>query len=801
MEVFREDVAYQRFQVSRPIFDKQSQLNEATTRLRLIDSILFEVLHWPRDFVETERYCRTEGYADYVFILNDRPALVLEAKKTDRTFVIPQRTLQNRPYLFGLLARECRPAADALQQAIGYAATIGARYIAISNGHQWLFAMTFVADQSLDERLVYIFESLDAISLRFRMFCACFSQSGLSENAVSRDLLDTLKQPAPIKLSSKIPAYPVAASRNVFQNELSYILDYVWQTLNQEENTPSFLENCYVEPESHIDIITLVKELLEKRKTEDGILTQYEVLSIERLPKELAHLPSERPFVILGDVGRGKTSFLKYLRFVAAKEILRNYIQIDLNFIDRPDSTSVIPEYIYGEIDRQLRDIYLIDINENSFVRGVLNLELQWLKRTPEASVYVNDIQRYREFELKKIQDWMTDRHQYLTRVFHHLKRGRNRSIAIFFDNLDRRESDLQEAAFLKASAMARDWSSFVLICLRPDTYYRSQQNGVLDTIAPIAFTVGQPDLSLVLKRRFEYAKSIAEGRELDQSLIRGAPSRDISLDLPKVAKIFESCEFAARKRHGIVPVLEAVSNGNIRQLLDLARRILSSGHLDTKKILGLIETTGNYTIPDFEGIKTLLYGDYMQYDPSRSPFINMLDIRHSDLAEHFLRLALLHYLSKTSIDPDVTLGYVKESDLMGYLSSLCYSHALILESIEYLIYKHCVEGHILAESTHRSSRLLRITPLGRFHIFSLLPIFQYIDAIIIDTPIIDEKVRAEIGDSYQINERLLRTEVFLGYLDDSSKAIKDGELLAEWRRVVALARENITEIRLRVNS
>ena len=31
---------------------------------------------------------------------------------------------------------------------------------------------------------------------------------------------------------SKIPAYPVAASRNVFQNELSYILDYVWQTLN-----------------------------------------------------------------------------------------------------------------------------------------------------------------------------------------------------------------------------------------------------------------------------------------------------------------------------------------------------------------------------------------------------------------------------------------------------------------------------------------------------------------------------------------------------------------------------------------
>lgn len=392
----------------------------------------------------------------------------------------------------------------------------------------------------------------------------------------------------------------------------------------------------------------------------------------------------------------------------------------------------------------------------------------------------------------------MSDRHQYLTKVFRHVKRGQRRSIAIFFDNLDRRESELQEAAFLKASAIARDWSSMVLICLRPDTYYRSQQNGVLDTIAPIAFTVGQPDLALVLKRRFQYAQSIAEGRSIDQSLVRGAPSRDISFDLPQVAKIFASCEFAARKRHGIVPVLEAVSNGNIRQLLDLARRILSSGLLDTKKILDLIDKTGGYTIPDFEGIKTLLYGDYMQYDPSRSPFINMLDIRHSDPGEHFLRLALLHYLSKTSIDPDVTLGYVKETDLIGYMSSLGYSHALVSEAIEYLINKHCVDKHLLVDSAVRISRLLRITPLGRFHIFSLLPMFQYLDAIIIDTPIIDENIRGKLGDTYQIHARLARTEAFVGYLDNCSKAIKDGELLSEWRRVAALALEDISEIRRR---
>ncbi len=59
--------------------------------------------------------------------------------------------------MFGILATECLPATKALQQAIGYAATLGARYVAISNGHQWLLTLTFVPDQPLESRLVYVF--------------------------------------------------------------------------------------------------------------------------------------------------------------------------------------------------------------------------------------------------------------------------------------------------------------------------------------------------------------------------------------------------------------------------------------------------------------------------------------------------------------------------------------------------------------------------------------------------------------------------------------------------------------------
>ena len=65
MKDFKEDVAYQE------LVDKMSDLkrltrleNESETRLRAIDTILFDILRWNKNSVETEKYCRNEGYAD-----------------------------------------------------------------------------------------------------------------------------------------------------------------------------------------------------------------------------------------------------------------------------------------------------------------------------------------------------------------------------------------------------------------------------------------------------------------------------------------------------------------------------------------------------------------------------------------------------------------------------------------------------------------------------------------------------------------------------------------------------------------
>ena len=375
------DIAHNSFSKALPQLKRLSPTeNESTTRFRAIDTVLFEILDWHKEDVETERYCRAEGYADYVCMTEGQNLLVIEAKRVGTAFILNTDKLESRPYSFGFIASESKAAASAFQQAISYAATLGAHYVAITNGRQWLLTLTYVEGKELQDRLVYVFESFEAIRDRFRLFYQCFSKSQLSHHEVDATLRDILLKPAPPKASSNINGYPHQAARNIFQNELSYVLDYVWQVMSQDEGTSDFVNKCYVNPNSHKDTIALVKELIAKRTSEDAILAQHDIKSIDNLPQQLAHLPSEKPFVILGQVGRGKTSFLKYLRYVAASEQLTNYIQLDINFIDRPDEVSQIPLYVYNEIERQLLELYKIDISEDHFVRGVLHSELQRFK-------------------------------------------------------------------------------------------------------------------------------------------------------------------------------------------------------------------------------------------------------------------------------------------------------------------------------------------------------------------------------------------------------------------------------------
>ena len=100
------------------------------------------------------------------------------------------------------------------------------------------------------------------------------------------------------------------------------------------------------------------------------------------LPDLINKPAPEKPVVILGRIGHGKTTFLRYLRQEAAKSQLERYLQLDVDFIVRPGRVDEIREYIFAQLEEQLRDRYQIDITDDQFVRAALDGDLRRFRRT-----------------------------------------------------------------------------------------------------------------------------------------------------------------------------------------------------------------------------------------------------------------------------------------------------------------------------------------------------------------------------------------------------------------------------------
>ncbi|MBY0113951.1 MAG: hypothetical protein K2Y21_14125 [Phycisphaerales bacterium] len=789
------DDAFSALKEHRETIKGAAHANESTTRLRAINTLLFNVLKWDTLDVQTEKYVRAEGFADYAFGRSRTISLILEAKRDADYFIVNKRTFPDRPASFSLIARESPSAEAALRQATSYAASLGSHYVAISNGHQWLLSLTYVQNQAIEDRMVFVSESIDAIQTRFHQFFECFSPQAVFANIASTRLLENRKAPAPAKLSTRITNYPTPADRNVISNELGYIVDLVWDEMQKDESSVDFLTECYVPPPASEDALKLASGMLANRKRQDESEMQKSVPA-ENVADLLPDYTPERPIVVLGRVGHGKTTFLRYLRLVKSPQILDKYLQIDINFLDRPDNAADVSRYIYSEVERQLEDVYGHDIYEDTLVRQALHGDLQKFARTPVGRLHARDSREYKLAELDFLTKLTADTHNYIAKVFRLLRKGRSWSIALFLDNLDRRIDPIQEEAFLRASAMARDWSALVFVCLRPGTFYRSKEQGVLDSVAPRIVSVASPSSAEVLQRRFRYAAQIALGKKARTTATKF--TSEVTLQLPNVAAFLSCAADSLDRGTRLVRLFDAVSNGNVRDLLKYVREMITAKHLDTAKIISKIPS--DYRIPEHEGLRALLFGDYLHYDPGVSVFINLFDVTRADPQEHFGRLIALSLLCRHSPD-SATQGFCKITEIVQSMCDLGYSDTYVRSVIEYLYTRKCCEGRVHGLDWDDDLDEVRVTGLGSYHVNDLVFQFQYFDAVIVDTPILNQSYRERLIDVLEINARLDRCEVFIRYLEGAAASISDPEVISLCKNIFGRARSDIDRVRDRVRA
>lgn len=202
-----------------------------------------------------------------------------------------------------------------------------------------------------------------------------------------------------------------------------------------------------------------------------------------------------------------------------------------------------------------------------------------------------------------------------------------------------------------------------------------------------------------------------------------------------------------------------------MRRALSFVTQFIGSGHVDTEKIVGVERRApGEYFIPMHEFLRSLMYGDSEYYDPHTSPIANLFALDRPEARHHFLLALTLEYILSRG-DAKDSAGYVEVSETYMHLQSLGYTLEAVTFALNYLARFRLIEAPLSDFDVAHADRA-RITTVGAYALKQLPRLFTYCDAVVVDTPIMDPQLRAEIGNVHSIADRLARVSTFQRYLD-----------------------------------
>ena len=200
------------------------------------------------------------------------------------------------------------------------------------------------------------------------------------------------------------------------------------------------------------------------------------------------------------------------------------------------------------------------------------------------------------------------------------------------------------------------------------------------------------------------------------------------------------------------------------------------------------------------EFLRAVLFGDNFYYDSTSSPIANLFDISSNDPKEHFL-LPLLIGLIESLGSSSPNEGFVETSTVYEHFQGLGFTTDQIDNTLVKTTRKKLIEttARLIPQPGQTMPHTLRATTLGLYHISRLCHLFEYIDAIILDTPILKSDIRELIHNVFDIDSRLERAEHFRGYLDTQWSAMRLQGQGFDWKNSSVSLKQQIELIHNRI--
>lgn len=754
--------------------------NEAETRFHFIDGLLTDCLGWDKQDIHVEHH-EDGDFADYEL---GRPTrvLIVEAKKAGLPFTFPVEHSAKRCIVPIASLLDADPSlAAALKQCQDYCVRRGVQYGVVCNGPQ---LVAFLASRSdgiapLKGKAIAV-NGESQLLHNFTLLWQHLSPWAVVEKRLGQLLSAAVGSALPRKLSTLLLEYPRFRYRNQSQEELRTVADLLLEDVTVvPEIEPEFYRQCYCESGALSSFAILSKDLINARYAAlfDSKQDAPQVTSIANGSGDLlsssnavAEAIAKRPIVLIGDVGVGKTSFLKHLIYVRAEAEFGKSIYVYIDLGSQGALESDLKTFVLDEIERQLLSRYGVDIQQKEFVRGVYDLDVKRFRAGVWSDIYETDRALYDEKLRDLLSEKLRNKASHAQHSIKHIARGRKTDVILILDNADQRDLDTQQAAFLIAQNFAREWDAIVFIAVRPQTFHQSKRAGALSAYPPKVFTISPPRPEQLLEKRLLFALDMAEGR-LPVERLHG-----LRLNLHGLALFLKALLSSLGRNKEILELLSNITGGNMRAVVELITRFISTPNVDSDKIIQIMQETGRYEIPLHEFAKVAILGDYAHYNPASSIALNVFDVGFPDEREHFLALLVLGHLNHEGAHRSLE-NFVRSAHLVSEMQDLGFVPQQVLACLRRLTNKKLIETtervtfdeDVLGNLIGDMPSAFRITTVGAYHLLRWAGSFAYLDAMVFDTPIFREaslKLVAQNPNSFDIADRFDRAVAFRDYLN-----------------------------------
>lgn len=748
---------------------------EADTRFRIIDHLIVACLGWDKRHIACEK-AEGRDYTDYE--LGSPRKAIWEAKRHGKVFLLPSNP--NRKMLRDLqsILALGGDVADAIKQAQSYCAGRGVEVAVATNGHQ-LIAFLAVRTDGVSPLAgqCLVVDGYAQLADQFPLVWQMLSPNGIADRKLYRLLNHGSDRAVPAKIAIDIPTYRSPRYPSTLQESLRTIGELLLVDAAESEVAERrFYEECYCKSGAVSQHALLSKNILSERYALlfEGEVSQPRVTKLTN-PKRgklqaiiLSEALSKRPIVLLGDVGVGKSSFLKYLLLLGAEDELEESFCIYIDLGTKGALSDTLKLFVVSEIEQQLLERYGVDIVTDEFIREVYAAEIERFDKGLHGARKHSDPARYEVKLLDLLDEKCADRAAHASRSIKHLSESQKKQIVIVLDNADQRTYDIQQEAFVISENFAKDWDAVVFYAIRPSTFFKSKQSGALSAYQNRVFTIDPPRIDEVVVKRLQFALNMAEGKIEVKKLYR------VKLQLSNIVFFLEALVLSLKRNRGILEFLTNISGGNVRLVIELITKFMGSSNVDSEKYIKTVQEKGWHFIPTHEFWKSALLGDYAYYDPVSSVAMNLFDVTAADAQNHFLVPLMLGYLNWEGAHRGPE-GFVATTKIFSELQSVGFTVQVIEDAIRRANNKKLIEAPKRLTFAEDEAGLYgdmasgyRITTVGAYHVDRWITEFSYLDAMCVDTPIFDDEVKAAIAEninSFGISERLDRATRFRDYL------------------------------------